>query len=405
MKILTFLLTVSLGLSASPEIGISFPPAKKPFFPDGLTTIRHFADMLPLLNGKSGDITHATMQYGTEIVAVINMEIATNSDAWRNFFVMAMTSTYGKSITYWEILPPPDLDPRMPDSSLLYAQRLTHAHKAAREVNSAARTGISIANYDIQFLDACLRDGAGGQFDFISLGPFPASPGTDRLMPGALTTVRKLMILHGMPTKTPVHITLTGTEADLIMAAASAHAAGFDQVFIMAPAEILTKIPKKTEPATFRKSHAESASISITLGETNQSEGLEQILPTDTPWDEEMKANRLALTATPPVFRTGFLADRTFLDHERKTYEITVVAKRLPSDDGLQNPTALAITYEATHGLRTADLWSIPGDNKWHTQTWKITDTRFTGKLGWHFLLDAAGAGNDVLIRQVTLRR
>jgi hypothetical protein len=118
-----------------------------------------------------------------------------------------------------------------------------------------------------------------------------------------------------------------------------------------------------------------------------------------------LKANRLALTATPPVFRTAFLAVAAFLDHERKYYEITVEAKRLPSDDGLQNPTALTLTYEATHGLRTAALWPVPGDNKWHTQTWKIEDARFTGKLGWHFLLDAAGAGNDVLIREVKLAR
>jgi hypothetical protein len=43
--------------------------------------------------------------------------------------------------------------------------------------------------------------------------------------------------------------------------------------------------------------------------------------------------------------------------------------------------------------------------NKWHTHTWKIDDALFTGKLGWHFLLDAAGAGNDVLIREVKVSR
>jgi hypothetical protein len=143
----------------------------------------------------------------------------------------------------------------------------------------------------------------------------------------------------------------------------------------------------------------------FTLGETNQAKGLEQILATDTPWDAELKANRLRLTATPPVFRTAFLADPTFLDPERKSYEITVEAKRLPSDDGVQNPTGLTLTYEATHGLRTANLWAVPGDNKWHTHTWKVTDARFTAKLGWHFLLDASGTGNDVLIREVKIGR
>jgi hypothetical protein len=85
--------------------------------------------------------------------------------------------------------------------------------------------------------------------------------------------------------------------------------------------------------------------------------------------------------------------------------EITVEAKRLPSDDGVQNPTGLTLTYEATHGLRTANLWAVPGDNKWHTHTWKVTDARFTAKLGWHFLLDASGTGHDVLIREVKIGR
>jgi len=40
-----------------------------------------------------------------------------------------------------------------------------------------------------------------------------------------------------------------------------------------------------------------------------------------------------------------------------------------------------------------------------HTHTWKVTDARFAAKLGWHFLLDASGTGNDVLIREVKIGR
>ncbi len=405
MKTLALLLAATAALSAAPEVGISFPPGKNPYFPEGLTAIRHFTDAPVLLNEKVDGIEHAAKEYGTEIVAVINSDVATSGDAWRGFFVTATASTYGKSLTHWEILPPAGLDPRLTNSAFEYVQRLTLAHKTAREANPAARTGISIANYDLQFLDAALRDGAVGQFDFVSLSPFPVSPGTDRLMPGALATVRKLLTLHGLPAETPVHITLTGPEAHLILAAASARAAGFDRVFIESSSEILASIPEKSEPAPPGKSHAESPSVSLSLGETNQPDGIEQILAADTPWDAELKANRLHLTASPPVFRTAFLADPTFIDPERKIYEITVEAKRLPSDDGLQNPTALVLTYEATHGLRSTTLWPVPGDNKWHTHTWRITDARFTAKLGWHFILDASGAGNDVLLRELQVKR
>lgn len=397
---LFLLFAAATTLSAQSSIGLSIPPGGAAVFPEKLPAIRHSA----VLGGEADGLAKIAKENGTEIVAVVDADLVQGNtsqpDSWRRFFVGAMVSSYGKSVTNWEILPPEDLDPRHPESPFRYVQLLTLAHKFARDANPAALTGISIANYDLQFLDACLRDGAVGQFDFVSLSPFPVSPGTNRLMPGALATVRKLLAHHGLPAGTPVHITLTGSETDLIPATASARTAGFDKVFIEASAETLAKIPQKNEPAP-GKSYADSPAVSLTLSETNQSDGLEQILPTDTPWDAELKANRLRLTASPPVYRTAFLADPTFLDPARKTYEITVEAKRLPSDKGLQNPTALNLTYEATHGLRTSTLWPVPGDNKWHTHTWKIEDTRFTAKLGWHFLLDAAGSGNDALIRSV----
>jgi hypothetical protein len=404
MKTIALLILAAANLFAQTPIGLSIPIGGEPVFSDKLPAIRYAA----FLKGESKGIAQSAKENGTEIVAVIHADIVEGNtsqpDAWRRFFVGTMVTNYGKSVTNWEILPPADLDPRHPESPFRYVQLLTLAHKAARDANPAARTGISVANYDLEFLDATLRDGAVGQFDFVSLSPFPVSAGTDRLMPGALAAVRKLMTLHGLPAETPVHITLTGPEALLVMTAASARAAGFDRIFIEADAKTLAGIPDKCH-ADIPKSRADSPAVSLNLGETNQSDGLEQILPSDTPWDDELKANRLALSATPPVFRTAFLADPTFLDPERKTYEITVEAKRLPSDDGLQNPTALNLTYEASHGLRTAVLWPVPGDNKWQTHTWKIDDARFTAKLGWHFRLDASGSGNDVLIREVKVAR
>lgn len=391
MKILALMLVATASLSAESPIGLSFPPGSQPIFTEGLPAIRYFS----ATDGKPENFAKVAKENGMEIFAVLS----TGDDSSKIF-----ASTYGKTVTHREILPLAGFDPRQTNAPYDYVQRLTLAHKTASEANPTARTGISIAHYDLQFLDACLRDGAAGQFDFLSLSPFPVSPGTDRLMPGALATVRKLLTLHGLPAETPVHITLTGPEAHLILAAASARAAGFDQVFIESDAKTLASIPDKSH-ADIPKSQADAASVSVTLGEANQSNGLEQILATDTPWDAELKANRLRLSATPPVFRTAFLADPTFLEPERKSYEITVEAKRLDSDDGLRNPTALNLTYEATHGLRTANLWIVPGGNKWHPHTWKIDDARFSGKLGWHFLLDASGAGNDVLIREVKVVR
>ena len=216
MKTLALLLSATAALSAESPIGLSVPPGSEPVFTKGLPAIRFSAPP----NGEPALIAKTAKENGTEIFAVIGAPEDTSK---------AFTAAFGESVTHFEILPPAGLDPRQTNSAFEYVQLLTLAHKAAREASPKALTGISIANYDLQFLDACLRDGAVGQFDFVSLSPFPLSPGTDRLMPGALATVRKLMTLHGMPAETPVHITLTGPEAELVLAAASARAAGFDR--------------------------------------------------------------------------------------------------------------------------------------------------------------------------------
>jgi hypothetical protein len=199
MKTLALLLAATTCLSAESPIGLSFPPGTEPVITKGLPAIRHIAS-----DGKPESLAKAAKDNGTEIFAVIPAAEDISK---------AFATAYGKSVTHWEILPPAGFDPRMPDAPYDYVKLLTLAHKAARDANPKARTGISIANYDLQFLDACLRDGAAGQFDFVSFSPFPVSPGTDRLMPGTLAAVRKLMTLHGLPAETPVHITLTGPEA------------------------------------------------------------------------------------------------------------------------------------------------------------------------------------------------
>lgn len=401
MKILSILMAAAASVSAAPPVGVSVAPGSDPTFTRGLPVIRHF----PNLERSDEKIAEAAEKNSTKIFAVIRTDQAETADEWRGLFVKTMGSSYGKSVTHWEALPPADLDPRERNSPYRYGQILTSVRKAAREENPAALIGISIAAYDLEFLDKCLKDGAAGQFDFVSLSPFPAAVGTERLMPGILATVRKLLATHDLPAETPVHITLTGAEANLIQTATSARAAGFDQVFIEADAATLAKIPADPEPLPPGKSHADASSVSITLGETNQPDGLEQILPVDTPWDPELKANRLRLNAHPAVFRTAFLADPTFLSPDQKSIKITVTAKRLPSEDGLLYPTGLSLFYESIFGTSAGGFWTVAGDNEWHTKTWEISDARFVGKLGWNFLLDASGAGNDVLIREIKLSK
>jgi len=258
---------------------------------------------------------------------------------------------------------------------------------------------------DLEFLDSAIRDGAAGNFDYISLSPYPCNKETAHHFQTLLPTLRALLKSHGID-PLPIHITLTGETQDLAAIAPLAIAAGYEQVFLKCDPTFLKAIPAAPSKTPSSISYSDADSVSITLGEKNRSKGLVQLIPSSTAWDPETKANRLRVTAYPPEFRTSFVTDPTFLNPENREIEITVTAKRIESEDGLLNPTGITLTYEAVHGIRSADLWwSVPGDNQWHTHTWNLTDASFKAKLGWNFRLDASGAGNDVLIKEIKVNR
>lgn len=367
MKTLILLLTLLTPLSASPY-GISDPAGK-----------------------KIGTRFHGVLLQPTP---------PTDYAAWQDFVA---TSTAQKAdATHWEVLDSFNLLPRRQNTPFRYVELLTIARKAAPK----SRIGFALANYDLEFLDDALRDGAGGQFDYISLSPFPCSEGCAPQLATVLPTIRKLLSAHSQDPATPVHITLTGSEKALTEAAPLALSLGFAEVFLKTDPATLAKIPVEPSPAPAAPDLSGKGKVSLTLGETPKSDGLYQILPSDTPWDTELQANRLRLTATPSVFRTGFLTAPGFLSPDHSKITITVTAQRIPSKGGQENPTSLNLIYESTFGTSSPKIWwGIPGDNKWHTHSWTLTDAKFTGKLGWNFLLDASGAGNDVLIKEVSVSK
>lgn len=390
MKALFPLIASIASLAASPY-GVSIAPGTQQELPEGATAVRFSpASSDFAASPKAGEIR----RYG-----VLRPEaIPADDKAWSDF----VTESLENKITSWEVLDSFNLGPRQQNSPFRYVELLTLAKKAAPQ----ARIGFSLANYDLEFLDDALRDGAGGQFDFISLSPFPCSEGSAPVLATVLPTIRKLLASHKADPAIPVHITLTGSETALAEAAPLALSLGFAEIFLATDPATIAKIPSAPIPAPAPPDLAGKESVRVTLGETNTSEGLYQVLPSDTPWDAKLGANRLQLTASPPAFRTSFLTAPGFISPEDSEIEITVTAKRIPSEGGQENPSALSLTYESTYGTNSPKVWfSVDGGNKWHTHTWTIKDAKFTGKLGWNFLLDASGAGNDILIRDVSVKR
>ena len=327
-----------------------------------------------------------------------------NPQAW-NTYVTTLANRY-PSVTRWDVLDSYNSGPRQSNTPFHYVELLTAAHDRSKEANPAALIGFSLANYDLEFLDEALRSGAGGKFDYLSLSPFHYVAGTDRQFASILPTVRALLASYELPGEMPVHITLTGGGKDLPHAAALAQALGFDRIFIEAEPPLLKEIPAKAPPLPEQVSYEGRDSAEIIFGETNDYKGIFQPVPATTPWDKENKAARLPVSASPPVFQTSFLVDPAFVSPDQKEIEITFHISRIPSETGTTNPTGFALIYESIHGLTTTpEWWAVPGENEWQTKTYKLTDASFQGKLGWNFRIDASGAGNDLLIRKVVVKK
>lgn len=359
-----------------------------------------FPAMAALAASPYGLPDPAGQKHGDQIFGILRQPSPPADEAaWSEFVA---TSARGGKPTHWEVLDSFNLGPREQNTPFRYVELLTLARKAAK----GAKIGFSLANYDLEFLDDALREGAGGQFDYISLRPFPCSKGCAPVLATVLPTIRKLLSVHGRDHAMPVHITLAGSEAALAEAAPLALSLGFAKVFLETDPATLAKIPAAPAAIPVAEDFSGKTSGKITLGQTNKPEGIHQLFPSDTPWDKELEANRLRPTANPPVFRTTFLTAPGLVSDEDNEIEISVTAKRMPSDGGLENPAALTLIYESTYGTNRPEVWfSVGGDNEWHTHTWKLKDAKFTGKLGWNFLLDGSGAGNDVLIREVSLKK
>jgi len=419
------LLSASVCLAADSgrpiHTGISTPASDKPVISDAMRAIRYFPtwETLQPAEGKwnfkpSDEFITAAKASSCEVTGIFHAPPTWLSPehpfplrdiaAFTNYTANLITR-YGKDVARWEVFPGYNSGPRQSNTPFHYVELLTLARKTAREIQPDALIGFSLADYDLEFLDDALRDGAGGQFDFISLSPYRYSPDSGDIFTDLLPPLRRLLESHGLSPAMPIVISLVGEEKDITHAASLDKSEDFKRIFLEGDPAILSKIPAAPDTPSTPESFAEAKSVEIVFGEKNETKGLIPVTPFTTSWDPELKANRLGVSANPPVVHVPLRFAPGFISPETKAIEISVTAKRIPSEDGLSNPTGLAVTYESTFGKRNGLFWAVPGDNKWHTNTWKIADAKFIGKLGWNFRLDASGSGNDVLIQSVSVTK
>ena len=401
-------------LAPAKPYGISIPSGDTPDLTDNIPAIRYFPswEALQPAPGESDmqpadDLITAAEKSNSQIFGILHpptdedaKPIASDKETWRDF-VSTLTSHCGKKITHWEVVPSYNLTDRTPDAPLHYSQLLSIARETARKSDPGALVGFSIPNGDLEFLDHSLRDGAEGQFDYISLAPFPVTSDTDPLFLSILPAIREILDEYGMDTEMPVQITLTGTPSDLEHYARLASETGYSDVFLeTSPATLAEIDPDKP----LKKSGAvtKAPPYKVTFGEKPSYENLYQVAPSSVFYDTELQATRMPITARPPVIRADFLAPS--FPASTRNLDITIAARRIPSETSSEHPTGFGIIYESIYGIRSHELWwAVPGGDDWQIKTWTIHDAAFTGKYAWNFRIDAAGGGTDLLLKEVTL--
>jgi polysaccharide biosynthesis protein PslG len=158
------------------------------------------------------------------------------------------------------------------------------------------------------------------------------------------------------------------------------------------------------KPYPWGGDYAHAKAVTCRLGATNIEDGLKQTNPKTT-----VVVNGLVDTCRRLDFSKGgeghyayFRVDPLFVPYGTKELEITIVAKRSVAE----KTAGMLLCYESAKGYHgTPGWWTIPKDDQWHENTWKLTDANFVGQWGWNFRFDAVKSPSEFFIKEVRVTK
>jgi hypothetical protein len=124
------------------------------------------ANHLHLLGGWAYFAPWASADGGTRRGPIKNMQY------WRDF-VAATINRYHADIKYWEVWN--EFNGSFYEGSnkpKAYADLMVAAYDAAKKIDPDVKIGMSVANFDVGFLDSAIKAGAANHFDFICVHPY-----------------------------------------------------------------------------------------------------------------------------------------------------------------------------------------------------------------------------------------
>jgi hypothetical protein len=134
---------------------------------------------------------------------------------WRDY-VNGLVSRYHQDIKYWEVWNEFNGSFAENGTPAIYAEMVREASIAAKKIDPTAQIGISVANFDVNFLDAAIKAGAGGHFDYICVHPYEklaalADNGEVDFLTMA-RTLRQMLAANNLPKDMPLWITEIGAQ-------------------------------------------------------------------------------------------------------------------------------------------------------------------------------------------------
>lgn len=171
-----------------------------------------------------------------------------NIQYWRDY-VSGLVARYHNDIKYWEVWNEFNGGFAVNGTTQIYAELVREAYDAAKKIDRTAKIGMSVANFDVGYLDAAIKAGASDHFDYICVHPYEnLAAVTDGGEIGFLSmagTLRQMLAANNQRTDIPLWITEIGmsapvqpdAEGDRVQAEALAKAyllsiaSGFQRVF------------------------------------------------------------------------------------------------------------------------------------------------------------------------------
>jgi hypothetical protein len=137
---------------------------------------------------------------------------------WRDY-VAGMVERYHSDIKYWEVWNEFNGSFAENGTPEIYAELVREASLAAKKVDPTAKIGMSVANFDVGFLDAAIKAGAANHFDYICVHPYEklanlSNDGEIAFLSMA-ATLRKMLASNNQPGDIPLWITEIGSPAPI----------------------------------------------------------------------------------------------------------------------------------------------------------------------------------------------